>query len=289
MRAPEWEVAGGSVRGTRHRHADTANQDAFHWEASGRVSVALVTDGCSSGSHSEVGARLGARLLARAFLAECAGRTGAAPWQPGSGAAEFLARVQSRLLASFLGVAGAMGGPSRELLDDWFLFAAVAALRTPQRTLVACFGDGVAALNGELRVVASEGNRPRYPLYGLLREPEPEAAFPGETLWDVPTAEVGTILLGTDGAADLAAAEARTLPGSAEPVGPLAQFWSDDRYFRNPDRLRRRLALANRDRQHVDWETGRVQRDAGLLPDDTTLVVLRRAPGPVREAEEGGP
>ncbi len=276
MRGLSFEVAGGSVRGTRHRHADGNAQDAFHWEARGGLVVALVTDGCSSGRHSEVGAKLGARLLAEAFLGEWAEgeRTGEEP--AGSDGAGFLRRVQARLFGLFLGVMGAMRGRSHETLADWFLFAATAAFVTPERVLVACFGDGVAALNGRVRVVGSEDNRPRYPLYGVLGDPEPTIACPGELLWDVPAAEVETLLLGTDGVADLIAAGRRTLPGTGETVGGLDRFWSDDRYFRNPDAVRRRLARINRDHQRIDWDARRVHREPGLLPDDTTLLVLRR-------------
>jgi len=293
MGIASFEVAGGSVRGTRHRHGDVNAQDALYWETRGGLSALAVTDGCSSGRHSEVGAKLGARFLAEAFFMECAGGepAGAASW--GSDPSAFLERVHRRLFGLFLGVVGGMGGRSRETLLDWLLFAAVAAFRTPEHTLVACFGDGVAALNGEVRVVEAEDNRPRYPMYGVMGDPEPVIACPGEPLWDVPTAEVETLLLGTDGVADLIAAEARTLPGTGERVGGLAQFWSEDRYFRNPDAVRRRLARINRDHQRIEWEARRLHRENGLLPDDTTLLVLRRAaaeaaPG-ARPEQEGEP
>lgn len=290
MRGPFFEVAGGSVRGTRHRHGDGNAQDAFHWEARGSLTVALVTDGCSSGRHSEVGAKLGARLLAEAFFAEATGA------EPGGGdGAGLLRRVQARLFGLVLGVIGAMNGRSQETLSDWFLFAATVAFCTPERVLVACFGDGVAALNGEVRVVGSEDNRPRYPLYGVVDAPEPAIACPGELLWDVPAAEAHALLLGTDGVAELLAAAARTLPGTVETVGGLEQFWSDDRYFRNPDAVRRRLARINRDHQRIDWEARSVHREPGLLPDDTTLLVLRRprpgggVPGAPRPEPGEGP
>ncbi|MDO8622315.1 MAG: protein phosphatase 2C domain-containing protein, partial [bacterium] len=54
----------------------------------------------------------------------------------------------------------------------------------------------------------------------------------------------------------------------------IDQFWTDDRYFRNPDMVRRRLTLVNR--EAVRAENGMLARTPGLLPDDTTLVVIRR-------------
>jgi hypothetical protein len=62
-------------------------------------------------------------------------------------------------------------------------------------------------------------------------------------------------------------------------VGPLSQFWTDDRYFANPDALRRRLTLINRESVRADFESRRLVRTPGLLPDDTTVVVLRRRMG----------
>jgi hypothetical protein len=56
----------------------------------------------------------------------------------------------------------------------------------------------------------------------------------------------------------------------------LSQFWEEDRYFRNPDALRRRLALINSEYTHLDREAGVLIREPGLLPDDTTLVAIRR-------------
>jgi hypothetical protein len=91
-------------------------------------------------------------------------------------------------------------------------------------------------------------------------------------------------LIGTDGAADLEAAAEARLPGREEPLGPLAQFWEQDRYYENADAVRRRLFLANREapRMSSDAVAGQCRpgttsaSDKPLLPDDTTLVVLRR-------------
>src|SRR5256885_1414853 len=54
----------GSVTGREHRRALRDGQDGFAIVARPRLTAAIVTDGCSSGKMSEVGARLGAAWLA---------------------------------------------------------------------------------------------------------------------------------------------------------------------------------------------------------------------------------
>jgi hypothetical protein len=76
--------------------------------------------------------------------------------------------------------------------------------------------------------------------------------------------EIQSIVLGTDGAVDFEAMAERPIKGREAAVRSLSQFWSDDRYFKNTDMVRRRLAVLNR---------GPL---GGLLSDDTTLVVVRR-------------
>jgi hypothetical protein len=144
---------------------------------------------------------------------------------------------------------------------------------TAEHVLVFSAGDGVWALNGELHPLGPfPGNAPPYLAYGLLK--------PGAGSLKLqalrPTAEVESLLLGTDGAAELGALHTARVPERDEPVGPLSQFWSEDRYFTNPDALRRRLSLLNREAVRADFATQRLVRVPGLLGDDTTLVVLRR-------------
>src|SRR5688500_6106695 len=59
------DVAAASVIGREHRRLDRACQDAFAIRQGERGVVAVVCDGCGSGAHSELGARLGANLVAR--------------------------------------------------------------------------------------------------------------------------------------------------------------------------------------------------------------------------------
>jgi hypothetical protein len=62
-------VASAVVTGARHLRSSRNGQDAAVTLVAGEVAVAVVCDGCSSGASSEVGARLGATLVARALIA----------------------------------------------------------------------------------------------------------------------------------------------------------------------------------------------------------------------------
>jgi hypothetical protein len=118
-------------------------------------------------------------------------------------------------------------------------------------------GDGVVAFYDHWQVLPSfPGNAPPYLAYGILGV----EVDPFQT-WILPTEEWRSLLIGTDGLKDFIAA------AEVEPVGDLSQFWTEDRYFRNPDQVRRQLARWNRESK----------TRSRLLPDDTTLVVMRRA------------
>jgi Protein phosphatase 2C len=261
-----FDVAAATVIGREHARAGRNNQDAFWARASEHGLAAVVADGCGSGAQSELGACLGARRVVEGALALLG-------LQVPVDSPEFLQRLGADVLCFLQAVSGELG---ERAIGEALLFTVVGAVVTPEHTLVFSAGDGVWALNGEVhRLGPFPGNAPPYLAYGLL---EPGAgSLRTNTLR--PTAEVDSLLLGTDGAADLADLAGARVPERDEPVGPLAQFWSDERYFHNPDALRRRLSLLNRESVRADFPAQRLVRVPGLLSDDTTLVVLRRRQG----------
>lgn len=251
----EWTAA--TVQGREHARTGRNNQDAFAAKAGERGLVAVVADGCGSGARSEVGAHLGVARAVEAALGLLA--EGLTPDSP-----TFLPRLEADLLGFLGGLAGQLGP---EAVGEALLFTLVGTVCTPTHVLVFCAGDGLWALNGDVhRLGPFPGNAPPYLAYGLLR--------PGvvglQALALRPTAQVDSLLIGTDGAADLMGLAHERMPEGDGLVGPLSQFWSEPRYFTHPDALRRRLSLMN---------PRRPVRVPGLLGDDTTLVVLRRAPG----------
>ena len=265
--ASRFEIAGGTVTGRSHALVGRGNQDAYTWLSRGPALVAAVCDGCGSGAHSEVGARLGARLAVASLSRRLA--DGIALDTP-----ELWTGLQSDILTPIRALAEAMGGHLAETVSEHFLFTLVGVAVSGERGCIFGAGDGIFAVDGEItRLGPFPGNEPPYLGYGLLDRPA------GLTvLRSFASSNVASILIGTDGAADLHDLAARPMPGGAGQVGPLAQFWEDDRHFQNRDALRRRLGLVNRDVTRPVWAERRVAREPGHLGDDTTLVVVRRKP-----------
>jgi len=292
-----FEVAGGSVVGRAHLRelAWRNNQDAGAWGRTPGALAAVVCDGCGAEPHSEIGARLGARLTLAAVL-ERVSHGGDV------GMPEFWDGVTAQVLARIASLADAMGGSWRRVIHEHFLFTVCGAVVTEATTALFALGDGVMYLNGEpLPLPSFANNAPPYLAYRLLDgasvgwltstagdpSPGPVCGSPGfddaelriRVRAALPTANVESILIGTDGVADLAGDGRGGLPGRA-----IRQFWTDDVYFANPLAITRRLALMNRQHRTVDRGTGTVTTTGGRLHDDTTLVVIKRR-GPVAGGE----
>ena len=265
--------------------------------------------------HSQVGAALGVRLLAERIARQVesadysvrtttdAGLRGGAaePVQSSSRVVDgadpsvgvvdvasaaalangaFWQRVRRDVLAELRVLARRMGGSLAEVVRDYFLFTILGAVITPRQAVFFSLGDGVLCVNDELIVLGPyPGNAPPYLAYGLLdgalTTPRRDAlAFQVQRA--LPTADLRSFLLGTDGVGELLRCAEQPLPGRTELLGPLSQFWREDRYFANPHAVSRRLAVVNQERQQPDWAARRVVRQHGLLADDTTVVVGRR-------------
>ncbi len=282
-------VAAGSVVGREHVRLGRPNQDgvAVHFEDD--LMVAAVTDGCSSGRYSEVGARLGAAHLA-AWVPELwrrQGGTAAAPADLAREAADALvaylysvasglipggAPVPSTLSATPFSPSGVEGGPPTTHRNargehssltggvaDYLLFSFLCAVVDDERAFVFGLGDGVYSLNGDVTVLdPGPENAPDYLAYRLVgvrgRVLQPRVHL------CVPRAQLRSLAIGTDGLADLVGRASEPLrDGTLQ--GGLDQFEQGELYLRNPSQLHKRLTVI-----------GEVNR---RLPDDTTLALIR--------------
>ena len=122
--------------------------------------------------------------------------------------------------------------------------------------------------------IPSPNNAPAYLSYNLVEtnQPEPDLGM----LWMGPLESVKSILLGTDGVADLARSFNDPIPGKEEKIGSISQFWEKDGFFKNPFSIGHRLALINRSISRVDWEKKAMGEAHGPLRDDTTFITIRR-------------
>ena len=202
----------------------------------------IVTDGCSSGRTSEVGARLGAawlvELLSRGFA-------GADPAE----AARDVTRALVRRLRVVARSMSARGGIDPQVVGDMLLFGFLAAVVTPESAIVFGVGDGIVWVDGRTtRIDPGPENAPTYPAYALLG-----ATIAPHILHLGAADELDTVAIATDGADELLAPD-------ADPT--LEMLVSDDRLLANPSLLRKRLVVLS---------------DRGQFQDDATIAIVRRA------------
>lgn len=261
-----FEIAGGTVLGKEHLRLGKNNQDAFAFKVIDDYAIAaIVCDGCSAGAHSEVGAKLGASIAIESLFSNLA------EWGiDGENACVgfFWDRLRERILSKVSYAARSMDGEFKKIIGDYFLFTMVGALILPEATAIFSIGDGIISVNGKpIEIGPFPNNQPPYLAYNLLDQ-SLTGFSPDELRFTVhsvtPTNEIQTVLIGTDGVMDLSR------------VFPLNQFWENDLYFKNSDAVRRRLSLINRQSMKIDWEKQEVEKEEGQLPDDTTLIVIRR-------------
>lgn len=277
MVSEDFEVAAGSIVGRDHLRPFgwRNNQDSFTIRTAEDAIVAVVTDGCGSEAKSEVGAAIGANLVAEAVLEECHSLVF------GGGFPDLLFWVRQRVLKGIGFLAKAMNvGNFKQTIYDHFLFTVNGVLVTQWGTALFAVGDGVQFANGErIPLGPFENNTPPYLAYTALAAPGSQDPTNGFKITMVlSTKAVQSLLIGTDGVEHLVAAESECLPGRSELIGPISQFWLENRYFENPDMVRRRLALIQNEHLAVDWRERTIYRTPGRLPDDTTLIAIRRKP-----------
>jgi hypothetical protein len=165
-----------------------------------------------------------------------------------------------------------MGSPLAAIVREFFLFTVLGCVLTQETVTLFSLGDGVFIVNGQITPLGPfPNNAPPYLGYALLGDRLSLQIHP-----PIPLETLDTLLIGCDGVMDLIELADHSLLGQSNSVGSIAQFWQEDRYFENPDMLRRRLALINREITRPIWTEHRMIKTVGLLPDDTSLIVIRR-------------
>ncbi len=264
-----FELANGTVTGRSHRKSGKNNQDGFRIIPIKDGFIAIVTDGCGSAPHSEVGAKIGAHIAAKA-IANCTHL----PASTGLLAASGMIKQQILTLARNMGA-----NPNR-IIADHFLFTIIGIMVQKDTTTAFFCGDGMIQINDKTIILnPQEGNTPIYIAYDLVPTSLKDVAPESMTLqvaWQGPTSEVKHFLIGTDGAENIIKRADCLLPGKHEVVGGIDQFWTNDRFYKNPEAINRRLRIMNRDGQKVDWPGRRITRFSGLLEDDTTIICGRK-------------
>ena len=263
----------GSVTGRDHRRVERDGQDGHAVVSSDDVVAAIVTDGCSSGRASEIGARVGAAWLAALIEQSFRGVDGASAARAAAG---FVSRTLLDRLEVLTRSFDPAGHISAARVDAALLFGFLAAVVTPATTIVFGIGDGIVIVDGTVTVIdPGPENAPPYLAYALLGDGavrgdgdgdgdgdgaggarvsvEPRIHFAGAT------ADVDAIGVATDGVAPLVNAVEAVDDARASLTGIVA----DPRYTKNPSLLRKRLIVLS---------------DAGTFADDATIALVRRRP-----------
>lgn len=248
------KTAAATVTGARHLRAARNGQDAAAvWRDAG-AAVVVVCDGCSAGTSSEVGARLGANLFAGAVGARL--RAGRSPEDP-----TLWEAARAEVVRTLADLLERMPGDRIDVLREHFLFTIVAAAVAGDVAAMWALGDGAYAIGREtVELGPFADNQPPYLAYDLVGES-------AEAVFEVVPSACGSIVVATDGANDLAT--------DLEFVsrGGLAQL-SARGFVDHPDALRRYLAVLARAGERIDWDERRVVRAPAVLQDDCAIGVL---------------
>ncbi|MBB3265534.1 hypothetical protein FHW79_003163 [Azospirillum sp. OGB3] len=248
--APGWRLIGACVRGPAHEAKNQEGQDALAFGVENGCAVAVVCDGAGSARHARAGSTRVSSMVASAFLA--------APTTSFEGAEAFRALVVQA-------VDFARGSLLADGLDLEDCHATLVALvATPERTLLAHVGDGLAAVAPTAAwgdVVLSEPRNGEYAnqTWFVTMEDWPDQLRVSEA---PPLAQGGVAVAMTDGAMPFVI----SADGAAlEPdfMGPVSRFL----YSSDPEAAARALhgTLGSKDARRISG-------------DDKTLIWIGREP-----------
>lgn len=274
-----FEIAGGSVMGTRHIKIGRNNQDHFLWIRESNYIIALVSDGCSGGQYSEVGSKILSSLFAKTLAGYLR--------KHGPLSDENLFRhdwlwhnVRQDVLARIRIIAQDMDENLIDTICKYFLATIVGVVITPHVTCVFSCGDGIFFINGTQQVIGPfANNKPPYMCYGITgsevtRNDPSLLGIQRHGIWQ--TDSVQNILIGTDGVTDFTGLSEKNFPGQERRIGDISQFWTDDIYFNNSEWIRNTLTMINTEKRKPLWEEKNIVKYPGLLSDDTTIITLRK-------------
>jgi serine/threonine protein phosphatase PrpC len=272
------------VIGTYHDQSGRNNQDAYvhryrhHEQTEDTFMMGIVCDGCGSGEHSEVGARLGSQLLGVCL------ETQTHPRFFHRHPERIMGTVNSELLSMIENATWGMTADSNvaeNLLLENFMFTIIGFVFTRAHKFVFHIGDGHIYVDGQHTALGPfPGNAPPYLAQGLFPEAHGGVVYDFKIL-ELPT-ELNSLLIATDGLDDFLQHQGKGLPGNIESgslgeqvshsigvVPPITELWENEKYFRNEAALQKFF-------NKVNPITRPSLRARGLLSDDTTLVVVRR-------------
>lgn len=260
-------VSAATVIGGMHYGAKTNNQDGYTVIEEDDFIVAGVADGCGAGDYTEVGSRLGITFLVN----------GAASMLRQNRRVEW-GKLLHRYNRFVVDAANAMCPTSQEhfdrLITSFFMHTVI--LTVIHRAFggyvtLARFGDGYAVLNGKnVFVPFAKNNHPLVPMDLIKHE---ELWWRIREVRTVGLRKVKSLLVATDGFADVVASQHKRLPGRTERVGNVNRLWHDKTFATEPGKLGRYL---HRIGTAFPPSGSAAPSEPGHLRDDTTIVLIVR-------------
>lgn len=292
-----FQISAGTIPGRSHVGSGNLlngrnNQDAYEVNDSEDCIVAMVHDGCGSGLHSEVGAKIGGAILCR-LIVESVRKSEREELATFQSTSTLLERSRKRFSIMLRTIVSCLAPDPCEcsfretchchykrFVHNYLLFTTIGIIITPARAAIFSLGDGLYALNGRVREVGPyPDNAPPYIAYSIMDETSGEDDFLRFKVHElIDTAELETALLGTDGLKELLDKEFETVPGKRQIIGHVSKLWRDDRFFddNNHELITPWLRQLNSEVVKLNTADMRLERHLGLLPDDTTVIALRR-------------
>lgn len=217
-----------------------SNQDAVCVdEIPDEILVFCVCDGCGEQDHSEIGAKLQAKLLVSKIINERSN--------------DLLAFRHVYLMLSTLTMAMTrFGTSSSKTVFEYFLATAIVGVMRPKQNSLKLYirGDGYIHVYNktpetDFHLIRDENNQPKYWGYDIASGSSNYL----DLVYDGDLSEAERVVIATDGIRYIPEEEQDTL------------FFAN-KNFSNPDFLRRSLVI--------------LDRDEHSLHDDTTVVAIRR-------------
>ena len=203
MIADQFTIAAGSVAGYRHWKAYRNNQDGISVRTNDNTIAAFVWDGCSQGSHSEVGANLMARFFSNRAISLLKENRLLSRWDLTDAISRqsFLEQLRQDALSYMRRMVVDIDDDPMTTVRDFFLFTVIGTVVTPEMSIVFTLGDGVYQVNGEYTEI-DENNMPSYIGYALL-DPSNLKDFDRDLTFvqrhALPTWLLNNIKIGSDG------------------------------------------------------------------------------------------
>lgn len=284
-----FQITHGTIVGTDHTKIFKNNQDAYAYKQGSNYIVACIADGCSAGNYSEFGARFAVNFFVNAasnILQSLSQKEVDCLAEKEYISFPFFDKIRLDMLSEIRLLANSFGPDFGKTISDFFLFTMVAVVITPFGTDIVSIGDGYVAINGEeidIEIPDSQDsiltNAPPYMVYNLVNSKlyEKESkSLNFRLIKGVKTTQLNSLLIASDGVIKWSEIQDSNIPAKHDPVGPLSQFWTEDKYFTNEDMLRRKLFLMNNPKVQLDKGNNCISKHLGLLNDDTTIIAIRR-------------